>query len=209
MSDVARAITAGLFASLVFLALRYGITHPVSIPGGPLPASLLLAVAAYTGVFLALPPRRSLADRIRQMLVDDRLTPEEVADALTAAKDRIGALRTAGDRLPDDAQARVAALAEQADRIVVLVESDPGDLRRVGRFLRRDLTAAADIVDRYGRLDRAALEPDRALAVTRRFDAALDDLERLFRKHHARTYDNELFDLEVRLQLLEQQERGP
>ncbi len=209
MSDTARAITAGLMASLAFLAVRYGVTHPVSIPGGPVIASLLLALATYVGIYLALPQRRTLADRIRQMLVDDRLTPEEVADALTAARDRIDALRTAGNRLSDDARSRVAALADQADRIVAQVESDPGDLRRVGRFLRRDLTAAADVVDRYARLDTAVLDRDRAFDVTRRFDAALDDLERLFKKHHARTYDNELFDLEVRLQMLEQQERGP
>lgn len=209
MNDTARAVMAGLLASLAFLAVRYGVTHPISIPGGPLVASLILALATYAGAYLAIPPRRTLADRIRQMLVDDRLTPEEVADALTAAKDRIGALRAAGDRLAADTRGRVAALADQADRIVALVESDPGDLRRVGRFLRRDLTAATDIVDRYARLDTAVLDRDRAFDVTRRFDAALDDLERLFKKHHARTYDNELFDLEVRLQLLEQQERGP
>jgi 5-bromo-4-chloroindolyl phosphate hydrolysis protein len=101
----------------------------------------------------------------------------------------------------------VLALADTADRILERVEADPGDLRRVGRFLRRDLAAAADIAERYAMIDAAALERGRSEELSRKFDAALNDLERVFEKHHARTYDDELFELEARLELLESQGR--
>ena len=208
MSETARAAIAGMGASVAFLVLFHVVTHPALFPSARPTLSVLLAVAIYVGLYLLLPRRRSLAERIRETLTDAFITPEEVAAALTGARDRIAALREAGRRLPPDLQARVLPLSDLAEQIVVLVEADPGDLRRVGRFLRRDLAAASDLVDRYARLDTAILDPGRAAEITRRFDASLADFHRLFEMHRARTYDDELFELEARLELLENRGGG-
>ncbi len=208
MSETARAIVSGVFASVAFLAAYFALTHPPSLPTGHVIVSVVLALGVYVGVFLVLPRRTTLADRLRLALSDGSVAPEEVADMLLAARERIAALRDAGTRLSADLQARVLSLADLADRIVGLLEAEPADFRRVGRLLRRDLTAASEIADRYARLDTAVLDPDRAAEVTRRFQAALSDFERVLQKHQARTYDNELFDLEVRLQMVEQQDRS-
>ena len=208
MSEATRAIVAGVLASLAFLVVYFALTHPASIPGGQALASVALALGAYLGVYLVLPHQTTLTDRLRLMLRDNSIAPEEVADMLVAARERIAALRDAGARLSADRQLQVLSLSDLADRTVSLLEAEPGDFRRVGRLLRRDLTAASEIVERYAKLDTAVLDPGRAADVTRRFDAALSDFERVLQKHQARTYDNELFDLEVRLQMLEQQDRS-
>jgi 5-bromo-4-chloroindolyl phosphate hydrolysis protein len=207
MSEVARAVIAGLCASVAFVAVFHAVVHPPLFAHSRPVASLVLALGTYLGVFLALPRRSSLADRLRLSLQDAEVTPEEAARALMAARDRIEALRRAAAALRAERASRVLALADTADRILERVEADPGDLRRVGRFLRRDLAAAADIAERYAMIDAAALEHGRSEELRRKFDAALNDLERVFEKHHARTYDDELFELEARLELLESQGR--
>lgn len=208
MSEAARALIAGLLASLAFLTAFFGLTHPVLFPGGPAVISAALALATYAGVFLLLPRRRSLAEQIRLSLDDDTgLAPNEVAEALTGARSQVGALRARAADLPSRLQVRALTLADIADRIVARVESDPSDFRLVRRFLRRDLDGAADLVDRYARLDGTALDAGRLTQMTERFDGALADFERLFQKYHARTYDDEVFELEARLQLLEESGR--
>lgn len=209
MSEIVRTVLAGLAASAAFVVVLHVVTHPALFPGSRPAASLVLALGTYAGVFLVLPRRRSLAERIGESLGDAnaRISAEEVADALTGARERIAALRRSAAGLPEWQGERAAGLADLADRIVARVEEDPGDLRRVRQFLRRDLEAAADLVDRYARLDPAALEAGRAADMARRFDGALDDFERLFQKYHAKTYDDDLFELEARLQLLEESGR--
>ena len=208
MTEPMRAIVAGACASVAFLLLFYAVIFPVLFPGGRLVISIVLALSTYLGVYLALPRRRSLVERIGETLTDAFITPEEVATAVTGARARITALRGAARRLPDRLQARALPLAELADQIVALVEADPGDLRRVARFLRRDLVAASDLVDRYARLDLEVLDPTRVTEITQRFDARLADFHRLFEMHRARTYDDDLFELEARLELLENREGG-
>ncbi|NBC33751.1 MAG: hypothetical protein GVY13_13845 [Alphaproteobacteria bacterium] len=209
MSELARAVLAGFAASAAFVAILHAVTHPAFFPGSRPAASLVLALAAYAGVFLLLPRRRSLAERIGESLGGDGalISAEEVAQALIGARDRVDALRASAGALPAGEADRVAGLADLADRIIARVEEDPSDLRRVRQFLRRDLDAAADLVDRFARLDPAALEADRAAETARRFDGALDDFARLFQKYHAKTYDDDLFELEARLQLLEESGR--
>jgi 5-bromo-4-chloroindolyl phosphate hydrolysis protein len=208
MNEMARAVIAGLCASAAFVAAFHTIAHPPLFAHSRSVTSLVLAIATYLGVFWALPRRSSLADRLRLSLQDAEVTPEEAAQALMAARDRIEALRRAAAALPAARESRVLALADTADRILERVEADPGDLRRVDRFLRRDLAAAADVAERYATIDAGALEAGRSAELSRKFDSALTDLERVFEKHHARTYDDELFELEARLELLESQGRG-
>ena len=209
MSQTARTLLAGLLASAAFLTIFHVVNHPALFPGSRLAASIGLALAAYAGLALALPRQRSLAERISANLGDTTVTAEEAATALTGARNRVAELRAGAADLPSRLQVRAASLADVAERIVRRVEDDPGDLRRVGRFLRRDLSAAADLVDRYVKLDTNALDRDRAADVTKRFEGALTDYERLFQKHHARTYDDEVFELEARLQLLEERSGKP
>ena len=208
MSETARAAIAGVCASVAFLVLFHAVTYPALFPSARPTISVALAVAIYVGIYLLLPRRRSLTERIRETLTDAFITPEEVAAAVNRARDRIETLREAGRRLPPGLQGRVLPLSNLAEQIVALVEADPSDLRRVGRFLRRDLAAASDLVDRYARLDTAILDPARAAEITRRFDASLVDFQRLFEMHRARTYDDDLFELEARLELLENREGG-
>lgn len=204
MSALARAVLAGLCASAAFLVILHAVTHPPLFPGSRPAASLVLALMAYAGVYLVLPRRRSLAERIAGSLGDAPISAQEVADALTEARARVEALREGAASLPAALADRAAGLADLAERIIVRVEEDPSDLRRVRQFLRRDLDGAAALVEGYAGLDLAALDGERAAEMTRRFDGALDDFQRLFQKYHAKTYDDEVFELEARLQLFEE-----
>lgn len=204
MSALARAVLAALAASAAFVAILYAVTHPTLFPGSRPAASLVLSLMVYTGVYLVLPRRRSLAERIGRSLGDAPISAQEVADALTEARTRVEALRAGAAGLSGSRSDRAAGLADLAETIIGRVEEDPSDLRRVRQFLRRDLDGAAALIEGYARLDLAALDAGRAAEMSRRFDGALDDFQRLFQKYHAKTYDDEVFELEARLQLLEE-----
>jgi len=93
----------------------------------------------------------------------------------------------------------VRHLAVVARRIFAAIEKDPLRIDRVRRFLTYYLPRAAEIVEAYGELERAAVPDAQRLASTREL---LDRLDVAFTRYASSLQDADLDKLDIELKLL-------
>ncbi len=183
------ALTLGIATGVTaWLATRYGLI-----------ISILFGLGAFAGFWLryGFDPHR---DKVGNLSLG--VTGEEVIEMLEATERKLEALEKLAARVDDpDYRATLRRIVSDSREIVHGIEEDPSDLPRARRFFTTHLDGMLRVADRYVRVQRAA--PDAELVEG--FATLLRDFEKTVEAHRAELLENDRFDLDVQIKVLDTQ----
>lgn len=163
-------------------------------------ASLLMSVAyalvAFLGMYLSygFDPR---AEKVT--FTGSGYTTAEVVEALDEAEQRIRDIEAAARDIDNqELKERLRRIASQARGILGVIEDDPRDLRRARKFLNTYLEGARKVASGYAKTHR---HPG-AEELEQNFRNVLDTIERVFGQQHEKLLRNDVFDLDVQIEVL-------
>lgn len=181
------------------LGLTTGITAFVAAEYGIL-GSLLMGVAAFLGFTFSygLDPRRDKAGNLSL-----GVTAEEVIDALEAAEIKIAGIEDAKRSIRNlDFKQRMDRIIDKAREILKTIEEDPRDLDRARKFLKVYLSGAERVTQKYAETHRKEATTN---TLDENFGRVLDSIEKTFNTQHTKLKQNDQFDLDVQIEVLETQ----
>jgi 5-bromo-4-chloroindolyl phosphate hydrolysis protein len=178
------SITTGMTA---YLAARYGLFSSILMGGATFIAFLL----SY-----GLDPRRDKTGSLG-------VTADEVIDALEAAEIKITGIDEARAKIKNlDFDKRLRNITKKAREILQVIEEDPKDLQRARKFLKVYLSGTERVAQSYAKThknDATTVELDAD------FSRVLDSIEQTFAEQHRKLKENDQFDLDVQIEVLETQ----
>ena len=164
-----------------------------------LPAAIAIGLGALLGLFLTYGVD---ARGAKGVAADAGITAEEVNEALTEARGRIGALEEAGKRLQGAAayelRQKIRDVVAAAGKVLHLIEEDPRDLRRARKFLNVYLDSAKTVTENYASTAAKAPSPE----MEAKFKAVLDDLKTTCEEQYKKLLENDTLDLDAQIEVL-------
>lgn len=163
--------------------------------------SILMGAAAFLGYMFSygLDPRR---DKIAGNL-GIGVTTEEVIKALEAAEIKIISLETAKKQINSiDFKNSIDRITLKAREILAVIEADPSDLDKARKFLKTYLKGAERVTTTYVKTHQNDATTDKLDAD---FKQVLNSIEETFNQQHKKLKENDQFDLDVQIQVLETQ----
>ena len=186
---VAALFTSVTTGVLAWLGADYGII-----------ASALMGLATFLGfaLYYGLDPRKDKSGNI-----SIGVTVDEIIDALDAAEIRIKAIDQASSHIgnPEYSQ-RLSRITEKAREILTTIEDDPTRLSRARKFLKVYLDGTKKVTEGFARSQKNQSTTE---ALSTDFGRVLDSIEQTFNEQHTKLLENDNFDLDVQISVLEQQ----
>lgn len=188
-----KTLASGLIALAVLAAAWLGAGHSLVV-------GLCFAATAWLGFYL----RYGLDPRPKKPVV----APGHGADTaavvriLEEAQRAVDAIDRARVQLANPELAeRLERISGLAQQIVEQIAAKPRDLRRARKFLNVYLDGARQVSEGYARTHRHSPSP----VLEDNFRRVLVTIEDSFRDQHRRLLDNEVLDLDVRIEVLSMQ----
>ncbi|MEM7082398.1 MAG: 5-bromo-4-chloroindolyl phosphate hydrolysis family protein [Pseudomonadota bacterium] len=129
-------------------------------------------------------------------------TTEEIVDALSSAQRKIEAIELASRGIPNsELGQRLHRITDKAREIIGVIEDDPGDLRRARKFLNVYLDGAVKVTEGYAR----SHENDTDGMLETNFRNVLDTIESTFAEQKEKLLQDDIFDLDVQIEVLKTQ----
>lgn len=166
-----------------------------------IPEALLIGAAAFLGfaLYYGLDPRRDKANGL-----SIGVTIDEVLDALDAANIKIDAIDNARHKISNpEFNARLQRITSKAREILDSIEDDPTRLSRARKFLKVYLDGTQQVTEGYARTHQGQQAIPTALETN--FSRVLDSLEQTFTEQQAKLLEDNQFDLDVQMEVLETQ----
>ena len=164
-----------------------------------LPAAIAIGLGALLGLFLTYGVD---ARGAKGVAADAGISAEEVHEALTDARGRIGALEEAGKRLQGAAayelRQKIRDVVAAAGKVLHLIEEDPRDLRRARKFLNVYLDSAKTVTENYVATSAKSHSPE----MEAKFRAVLDDLKTTCEEQYKKLLENDTLDLDAQIEVL-------
>ncbi|MEM7378663.1 MAG: 5-bromo-4-chloroindolyl phosphate hydrolysis family protein, partial [Pseudomonadota bacterium] len=189
-----KALGAAVLSTGVFVAAWWGTGFGVL-------QSLLFAGVAAIGHTLryGTDPSRKFADAPAV-----GVTAEEVLDVIDEAEARIESIESVAASFRNtDLRARLLRIADGARTVLDIIEEDPRDLRRARKFLKVYLDGAQQVTTGYARAQ--ALAAGSELALSDNFRRVLDTIESVLEEQRSKLLENDLHDLDVKIEVLQLQ----
>ena len=180
------AVTTG---GLAWLGTGYGLA-----------ASILLGVAALLGfaLYYGLDPRRD-----KNAFSSLSVSLDEVLNALEAAEIKIKAIDSARTSITNpDYRHRLQNITKQARDILTTIEDDPTRLSQARKFLKVYLDGTQRVTETYAKTYKSGTPPQ---ALETDFAKVLDSIEQTFAEQKTKLLENNTFDLDVQIEVLNQQ----
>lgn len=187
-------MAAGIAALTTMGMARFGAGHPATV-------SALFGFGAFVGMYLAygLEHRASNADVVPEVAGIDR---DEVLRILEDAERRILNIDRAGRKIGNPELAlRVGRISTIAKNILVDLNADPREIRRSRKFLNVYLDGVEKVVAGYART-HAQVQSEQLEGNFRNVLTAIEDT---FQEQRQRLLDNDVFDLDVQMEVLSTQ----
>lgn len=165
--------------------------------GQDLSFSLFLGALAFAGCFLAYGPD----PRKDKGIADARggVTNAEVAQVLMQAEEKIARIEDAGRRLGNtELRQRLEHIGAQARQILLQLEDDPRDIQRARKFLYVYLDGAQQVSEGYA----AAHQHEPSGQLESNFRNVLVNIEEVFAEQAKRLRENEVLDVDVKIEAL-------
>ena len=181
---------AVVYSTATLLLAWLGVGH------NPLIAACF-ALMTWLGCFWAygLDPRKekSISDNIHGY------TTAEVIEALEEGELLVVGIENANNSIIDpDMSDRLNRISTLARKILAGIASDPRDLRRARKFLKTYLDGANKVTQAY-----VQTHADGGVsAISEKFTNVLDTIETVFKEQQAVLGENDLFDLDVKIEVL-------
>ncbi|MEE9351135.1 MAG: 5-bromo-4-chloroindolyl phosphate hydrolysis family protein [Thiotrichaceae bacterium] len=163
-------------------------------------SSILTGAAALLGFMFSygLDPRKDKTGNISL-----GVTAEEVIEALEVAEIKITGLEDAKRGIKNlDFKQRIDRIIVKARDILAVIEDDPRDLQRARKFLKVYLTGAERVTQKYAQTHKREATTD---TLDANFGRVLDSIEQTFNTQHTKLKENDQFDLDVQIEVLETQ----
>jgi 5-bromo-4-chloroindolyl phosphate hydrolysis protein len=187
---------SALFISLTTGALNWWAS---SFTLSALPESVLIGAVTFLGfaLYYGLDPRKNKTGNL-----SIGVTLEEVLDALDSANVKIDAIEQARRSIRNpEFNARLQRITDKAREVLSSIEDDPKRLSRARKFLKVYLDGTQRVTEGYARTHQdqttAALETN--------FSRVLDSIEQTFSEQQTKLLENDTFDLDVQIEVLETQ----
>ncbi len=162
-------------------------------------SSALIGAVAFLGfaLYYGLDPRKDKAGNI-----SIGVTIEEVLDALDAANVKIDAIEQARRQIGNpEFNARLQRITSKAREVLDSIEEDPTRLSRARKFLKVYLDGTQRVTEGYAR----AHQGDKPVALETNFSRVLDSIEQTFTEQQTKLLEDNHFDLDVQIEVLETQ----
>lgn len=166
---------------------------------GALPEVILVGAATFLGfaLYYGLDPRKDKAGNI-----SIGVTVEEVLEALDAANIKIDAIDKARRNIRNpEFNARLQRITDKAREVLTSIEDDPTRLSRARKFLKVYLDGTQRVTEGYAR----AHQGDKPVALETNFSRVLDSIEQTFTEQQTKLLEDNHFDLDVQIEVLETQ----
>lgn len=164
-------------------------------------ASVLLGASALLGYALSygLDPRRDKAGNITL-----GVNLQDVLEALDAANIRISALDQAKQAIREPQYSeQLGRITAKAREILTTIEDDPTRLSNARKFLKVYLDGAQKVTEGYVKGQNSQQAMPEALKTD--FGNVLNSIEQTFDEQHTKLLENDHFDLDVQITVLQQQ----
>ncbi len=167
--------------------------------GQPLAVAVLYAAGAMLGMYLSYGFDRAGALKLAD---GQGYTGEEIRQTLSAALATINTIRQSSQYINNrELNQRLAGICEIAEGVIAELETDPRGIRRARKFLHVYLDSVQQVVQGYAQthtqVDRPELEQN--------FRQALDAIESAFKEQQQKLLEEDLFDLDVKIEVLTKQ----
>lgn len=182
----------------ILLGITTGLTALFAAEHG-LFSSILTGTAAFLGFMFSygLDPRKDKTGNIVG------ISAEEVIEALEAAEIKISGIEETKRVIKDlNVKHSIDRITKKARDILKVIEEDPADLQRARKFLKVYLDGAQRVTQKYA-------DTHKKDATTKELDSnfanVLASIEDTFEKQHEKLKENNQFDLDVQIEVLETQ----
>jgi 5-bromo-4-chloroindolyl phosphate hydrolysis protein len=168
--------------------------------GHSLPAGMLFAGGAFLGMYLryGFDPR---AEK-RKITAAYGYSGDEIRQALEDSSRIIRGIEQANGRIRNaELNRRIERICDIADDILADIAADPRDFRRARKFLNVYLDGARQVTEGYARTHRQTPSEE----LEQNFRNVLDTIESSFQEQHRKLLEEDLFDLDVKIEVLNTQ----
>jgi 5-bromo-4-chloroindolyl phosphate hydrolysis protein len=164
--------------------------------GRPLPVALLFAGGAFLGMYLSygFDPRKE-----KNIVAAHGYSRDEILQTLEDSSRIIRGIEQANDRIRNaELNRRIERICEIADSILAEIEADPRDIRRARKFLNVYLDGARQVTEGYAKTHPQTQSGE----LEQNFRNVLETIESVFQEQHQKLLEEDVFDLDVKIEVL-------
>ncbi len=188
----------------LFLGVTTGLTALLATKGGfsinHILESAFWGVAALLGFYFSygLDPRKNKTGGISL-----NVSADEVFEALEAAEMKILAIEDAGKKINNlELNQHLKSIVKKARNILETIKNNPNDLDRARKFLKVYLEGTQRVTESYAKTHSKNATTD---VLNANFKRVLDTIEKTFDEQDEKLKENDRFDLDVKIEVLETQ----
>ena len=127
---------------------------------------------------------------------------DEIIETIDNAKQTIARIEQANGRIQNhEFNSRIQRICEVAGSILTMLEEDPRDIRRARKFLNVYLDGARQVTEGYADTHRYVVSD----VLEQNFCNVLDTIEQVFKEQKEKLLENDVFDLDVQIEVLQKQ----
>jgi 5-bromo-4-chloroindolyl phosphate hydrolysis protein len=198
-SKVASTIKTSLkLLAAVIVAVTTGIVAWLGAQQG-LFVSILYAGGAFLGMYLSYGFDPRLENTVEGA---DGYSSDEIMQTLEEASKKIRSIESANNKISNaELNQRIDRICDIADTILKDIETDPRDLRRARKFLNTYLDGAKQVTEGYASKHKNT----QAGELEQNFRNVLETIEAVFNEQHQKLQEDDVFDLDVQIEVLSTQ----
>ncbi len=185
LKSLAAVITALATGMIAWLGARHA-----------LPVALMFAGGAFLGMYLSYG-----FDRHQEKKLADAqgYSGDEILRMLTESSQIIRSIEQANDKIRNtELNQRIENICAIADRILAEIEADPRDIRRARKFLNVYLDGARQVTEGYAKTHQQTQSGQ----LEENFRNVLETIESVFQEQHQKLLEEDVFDLDVKIEVL-------
>ncbi|MDO9049086.1 MAG: 5-bromo-4-chloroindolyl phosphate hydrolysis family protein [Methylobacter sp.] len=164
--------------------------------GHSLPVALMFAGVAFLGMYLSygFDPRDE-----KKITAAHGYSGDEIQQALDDSSRIIRSIEHANDRIRNtELNQRIERICEVAYSILAEIAADPRDFRRARKFLNVYLDGARQVTEGYAKTHQQTQSGE----LEQNFRNVLETIESVFREQHQKLLEEDVFDLDVKIEVL-------
>jgi len=164
-----------------------------------LPVALIFAAGAFLGMYLSYGFDHRQEKKIAAA---QGYTGDEIMRMLEESSLMVRSIEQANSKIRNaELNQRIKNICEIADRILGDIESDPRDIRRARKFLNVYLDGAKQVTEGYANTHQQTQSDQ----LEQNFRNVLETIESVFQEQHQKLLEEDVFDLDVKIEVLSTQ----
>jgi len=161
-----------------------------------LPVALMFAGGAFLGMYLSYGFDHRQEKKIAAV---QGYSGDEILRMLKESSQMVRSIEQANNKIRNtELNQRIENICAIADRILADIESDPRDIRRARKFLNVYLDGAKQVTEGYAKTHQQTQSGQ----LEQNFRNVLETIESVFQEQHQKLLEEDVFDLDVKIEVL-------